>query len=81
MLIDFLTCVLAFALEKKEDWTLLAPLLPQRFVYRQMMYWVLFRSIMQAVQGRAVGWTGPPDAPGRTIAAKRPAAEVPTPVG
>ncbi|MGC1686857.1 MAG: glycosyltransferase, partial [Candidatus Acidiferrales bacterium] len=38
MVIDLLTCVIAFALEKHEDWTLLAPLLIQRFYYRQMMY-------------------------------------------
>lgn len=56
MAIDFLTCVIAFALEKHEDWTLLLPLLLQRFYYRQMMYWVLFRAVMRAVQGRAVGW-------------------------
>src|SRR5258707_8480056 len=31
LLIDMLTCVLAFALEKKEDWTLLLPGLLQRF--------------------------------------------------
>ncbi|MGH9774138.1 MAG: glycosyltransferase [Candidatus Acidiferrales bacterium] len=58
MLIDFVTCVIAFALEKNEDWTLLAPLLIQRFYYRQMMYVVLFRALMGAVQGRAVGWRG-----------------------
>jgi len=58
MLIDVLTCVIAFALEKHEDWTLLAPLLIQRFYYRQMMYVVLFRALMRAVQGRAVGWRG-----------------------
>ena len=58
MLIDVLTCVIAFALEKKEDWTLLAPLLIQRFYYRQMMYVVLFRALMGAVQGKAVGWRG-----------------------
>jgi len=58
MLIDLLTCVVAFALEKDEDWTLLAPLIIQRFYYRQMMYVVLFRSIKEAVQGRAVGWRG-----------------------
>ncbi|MGH9679608.1 MAG: glycosyltransferase, partial [Candidatus Acidiferrales bacterium] len=38
MLIDFLTCVVAFALEHHEDWSLLWPLLLQRFYYRQMMY-------------------------------------------
>jgi peptidoglycan-N-acetylglucosamine deacetylase len=66
MLIDFLTCVIAFALEKKEDWTLLAPLLIQRFYYRQMMYFVLFRALKEAVQGRPVGWRGvEPEAPQR----------------
>jgi cellulose synthase/poly-beta-1,6-N-acetylglucosamine synthase-like glycosyltransferase len=58
MLIDFLTCVIAFTLEKREDWSLLLPLLLQRFYYRQMMYVVLFHAIARAVQGRAVGWGG-----------------------
>jgi len=58
MLIDFLTCVVAFALERHEDWALLWPLLLQRFYYRQMMYIVLFRSVMGAVQGKPVGWRG-----------------------
>ena len=58
MLIDLFTCVVAFALEKREDWTLLAPLLLQRFYYRQMMYVVLFRALKEAVQGRPVGWRG-----------------------
>ena len=58
MLIDLFTCVVAFILEKKEDWTLLAPLIIQRFYYRQMMYVVLFRALKEAVQGRPVGWRG-----------------------
>jgi peptidoglycan-N-acetylglucosamine deacetylase len=58
MFIDFLTCVVAFALERKEDWTLLLSLLLQRFYYRQMMYVVLARAIVRAWQGRAVGWRG-----------------------
>jgi peptidoglycan-N-acetylglucosamine deacetylase len=58
MLIDLLTCVVAFALEKNEDWTLLAPLILQRFYYRQMMYVVLFRALKEAVSGRPVGWRG-----------------------
>ena len=58
MLIDFLTCVVAFALERHEDWSLLWPLLLQRFYYRQMMYVVLFRAVMGAVQGKSVGWRG-----------------------
>jgi peptidoglycan-N-acetylglucosamine deacetylase len=80
MAIDFFTCVVAFALERHEDWTLLAPLLIQRFYYRQMMYVVLFRAVKEAVQGRAVGWRGvephPPAAPPRV---PEIAAEVPNP--
>jgi cellulose synthase/poly-beta-1,6-N-acetylglucosamine synthase-like glycosyltransferase/spore germination protein YaaH/peptidoglycan/xylan/chitin deacetylase (PgdA/CDA1 family) len=56
MLIDLLTCVIAFALERHEDWSLLTPLLIQRFYYRQMMYVVLFRALTRAWQCRAVGW-------------------------
>ena len=68
LLIDVLTCVVAFALERKEDWTLLVPVLLQRFYYRQLMYVVLFRSVKEAVSGRPVGWRGvepeaPPQAP------------------
>src|SRR6266487_6763830 len=58
MLIDVLTCIVAFALERKEDWTLLIPVLLQRFYYRQLMYVVLFRSVKEAVSGRPVGWRG-----------------------
>jgi peptidoglycan-N-acetylglucosamine deacetylase len=58
LLIDVFTCVLAFALERKEDWTLLVPVLLQRFYYRQLMYVVLFRSVKEAVHGRPVGWRG-----------------------
>jgi len=58
LLIDVLTCVVAFALEREEDWTLLIPVLLQRFYYRQLMYVVLFRSVKEAVRGRPVGWRG-----------------------
>ena len=68
MLIDFVTCVVAFALERDEDWSLLLPLLLQRFYYRQLMYIVLFRAVVQAWKGGAVGWRGvqpqPRPAPG-----------------
>jgi len=64
LLIDILTCMVAFALERKEDWTLLIPVLLQRFYYRQLMYVVLFRSVKEAVSGRPVGWRGvEPEAP------------------
>jgi cellulose synthase/poly-beta-1,6-N-acetylglucosamine synthase-like glycosyltransferase/peptidoglycan/xylan/chitin deacetylase (PgdA/CDA1 family) len=58
LLIDVLTCVVAFALERHEDWSLLIPVLLQRFYYRQLMYIVLFRSVKEAVSGRPVGWKG-----------------------
>jgi peptidoglycan-N-acetylglucosamine deacetylase len=74
MLIDLFTCVVAFALERHEDWTLLAPLLIQRFYYRQMMYVVLFRAVKEAVRGHPVGWRGvephapqPPSPPPATV--------------
>ncbi len=70
LLIDVLTCVVAFALERDEDWTLLIPVLLQRFYYRQLMYVVLFRSVKEAVSGRPVGWRGvepePPHGPSKT---------------
>jgi peptidoglycan-N-acetylglucosamine deacetylase len=70
LLIDVLTCVIAFALERKEDWTLLVPVLLQRFYYRQLMYVVLFRSVKEAVRGRPVGWRGvEPDAPRKVVPA------------
>jgi len=58
MLIDLATCVVAFALERDEDWSLLLPLLLQRFYYRQLMYIVIFRAVVQAWKGGAVGWRG-----------------------
>jgi cellulose synthase/poly-beta-1,6-N-acetylglucosamine synthase-like glycosyltransferase len=70
LFIDVLTCVIAFALERKEDWTLLVPVLLQRFYYRQLMYVVLFRSVKEAVSGRPVGWRGvEPEAPRRVVTA------------
>jgi hypothetical protein len=71
LLIDVLTCVIAFALERKEDWTLLVPVLLQRFYYRQLMYVVLFRSVKEAVRGRPVGWRGvEPEAPPQAAKAR-----------
>jgi cellulose synthase/poly-beta-1,6-N-acetylglucosamine synthase-like glycosyltransferase/peptidoglycan/xylan/chitin deacetylase (PgdA/CDA1 family)/spore germination protein YaaH len=68
LMIDVLTCALAFALERKEDWTLLVPVLLQRFYYRQLMYVVLFRSVKEAVSGRPVGWRGVESEAPRTMA-------------
>jgi peptidoglycan-N-acetylglucosamine deacetylase len=56
LLIDLATSLVAFALERDEDWSLIVSLPLQRFYYRQLMDLVLFRAILRAVQGRAVGW-------------------------
>jgi len=74
LIIDVLTCAVAFALERKEDWTLLIPVLLQRFYYRQLMYVVLFRSVKEAVRGRPVGWRGvEPEPPHAKSPARQPA--------
>ena len=74
LIIDVFTCVVAFALERHEDWSLLIPVLLQRFYYRQLMYIVLFRSVKEAVSGRPVGWRGVEREP------PRPTPEPATPV-
>ena len=53
----FLGCAGRITLERCEDWSLLWPVL-QRFCFRQMMYIVLFRAVMCAVQAKSVGWRG-----------------------
>ncbi|MBU6228895.1 MAG: hypothetical protein KGQ93_04285 [Cyanobacteria bacterium REEB459] len=49
--IDFLAAFIAFWLERKEDWKLIFWLLPQRFFYRQLMYYVAIKSTLKAIQG------------------------------
>ena len=46
-----------FALERRENWSLMAWLIPQRFGYRQVMYYVVIKAIVQALRGPHVGWT------------------------
>jgi len=45
----------AFRLDR-EDKKLLFWLLLQRFVYRQLMYYVIVKSLIFAVRGSLVGW-------------------------
>jgi cellulose synthase/poly-beta-1,6-N-acetylglucosamine synthase-like glycosyltransferase len=56
LLIDVVTSLVAFLLERDEEWRLLLSLPLQRFYYRQLMDVVLFRAILRAIQGRQVGW-------------------------
>ncbi len=78
MLIDLGACLVAFLLEKQEDWSLLLPMLLQRFYYRQMMYWVILTSLLGAVQGHAVGWLGVERA---AVSTRRLEAHRPEPAG
>jgi peptidoglycan-N-acetylglucosamine deacetylase len=54
--LDLLATFVAFLLERKEDWRLLIWLVLQRFLYRQLMYYVAIKSILTAIRGTIVGW-------------------------
>ena len=56
MTVDCLAAILAFILERKENWWLLIWLFLQRFFYRQLMYYVAVKSIIIALRGAIVGW-------------------------
>ncbi len=55
LLVDAIGALAAFRFEG-ENIGRLWLLLPQRFVYRQLMYWVLFRSILRAIKGELTQW-------------------------
>ncbi|MBK8507200.1 MAG: glycosyltransferase [Candidatus Competibacter sp.] len=54
--VDYLAAVLAFALERRESWSLLVWLFWQRFFYRQLMYYVAIKSALSSLRGVLVGW-------------------------
>jgi cellulose synthase/poly-beta-1,6-N-acetylglucosamine synthase-like glycosyltransferase/peptidoglycan/xylan/chitin deacetylase (PgdA/CDA1 family)/spore germination protein YaaH len=53
--VDGLGAIVAFRLEKENPQRLFW-LLPQRLVYRQLLYWVLAKSILTAIKGELIGW-------------------------
>jgi len=55
ILVDILAAMAGFLLEKGEDWRLLWWLPLQRFGYRQIMYYVVLRSLWTALRGPFVG--------------------------
>jgi hypothetical protein len=57
MAVDLLAAMCGFLLEKRENWNLIWWLLLQRFGYRQLMYYVVVRSISAAFRGTFVGWS------------------------
>jgi cellulose synthase/poly-beta-1,6-N-acetylglucosamine synthase-like glycosyltransferase/peptidoglycan/xylan/chitin deacetylase (PgdA/CDA1 family) len=54
--VDLAAAVVAFMFEKREDWRLLWWLALQRFGYRQLLYYVLAKSVTNAAKGHFVGW-------------------------
>jgi cellulose synthase/poly-beta-1,6-N-acetylglucosamine synthase-like glycosyltransferase len=55
VLIDFIVAIIAFWMQK-EDYKKLVYIIPQRFIWRQLMYYVLFKSIRKALKGELSGW-------------------------
>ncbi len=55
VLIDFVVAILAFWMEK-EDYKKLIYIIPQRFIWRQLMYYILFKAIRKAMKGELSGW-------------------------
>jgi poly-beta-1,6 N-acetyl-D-glucosamine synthase len=54
-LVDVAGAALAFAFEK-EDYRKLIWLIPQRLIYRQLMYYILLKSFNKAIKGELQGW-------------------------
>jgi cellulose synthase/poly-beta-1,6-N-acetylglucosamine synthase-like glycosyltransferase/peptidoglycan/xylan/chitin deacetylase (PgdA/CDA1 family)/spore germination protein YaaH len=55
VVIDFIVGIIAFRMEK-EDYKKLIYIIPQRFMWRQLMYYVLFKSLRKALKGELSGW-------------------------
>ena len=56
MAVDLGAALVAFLMERKEQWSLLWWLVAQRFGYRQIMYYVVLKSLATALTGPFVGW-------------------------
>lgn len=55
MVVDMAGAALAFSYEK-EKYKKLLWMIPQRFIYRQLMYYILFKSFNKALKGELQGW-------------------------
>ena len=54
-IVDIAGAALAFAFEK-EDYKKLLWMIPQRLIYRQLMYYILLKSFNRALKGELQGW-------------------------
>jgi len=55
ILVDFVVGIIAFWMEK-EDYKKLWYIIPQRFIWRQLMYYILIKSVRHALKGELKGW-------------------------
>jgi poly-beta-1,6 N-acetyl-D-glucosamine synthase len=55
MLFDAAVAIVAFRMEK-ERLSRLIWLIPQRFIYRWLMWWVLFKAVRRAIKGELQNW-------------------------
>jgi cellulose synthase/poly-beta-1,6-N-acetylglucosamine synthase-like glycosyltransferase/spore germination protein YaaH/peptidoglycan/xylan/chitin deacetylase (PgdA/CDA1 family) len=65
--VDLIAGYIAYRLDPREERFPAGLLIAQRFVYRQIMYWVVIRAVAAALHGRGVGW-GKLERTGRTTA-------------
>jgi cellulose synthase/poly-beta-1,6-N-acetylglucosamine synthase-like glycosyltransferase/spore germination protein YaaH/peptidoglycan/xylan/chitin deacetylase (PgdA/CDA1 family) len=54
-LVDVFGAALAFAFERENPRKLIW-MIPQRLIYRQLMYYILIRSLRRAIKGQGQGW-------------------------
>ncbi len=55
MFVDIIGAAVAFYFEK-EDYKKLVWLIPQKLIYRQLMYYILIKSFRKAIKGELQGW-------------------------
>ncbi|OOQ58607.1 glycosyltransferase [Mucilaginibacter pedocola] len=55
VLVDFIVAIIAFRMEK-ENYKKLVYIIPQRFIWRQLMYYILFKALRKALKGELSGW-------------------------
>lgn len=56
ILLDFLTTLFAFLIDKKNNKRLLFLVFLQRFFYRQLIYYTCWKALIIAINGNLVGW-------------------------
>lgn len=55
VLVDFIVGIIAFWMEK-ENFKKLLYIIPQRFIWRQLMYYILIKAVRRALKGELSGW-------------------------